>query len=102
VAKELGHFGSWCYWLRVRYNICQFQVTTLIHIVRVDVVLTDDLSRQTQVYLIDKAERILPFEDEDVSEAVSEIMESKGIIVHHGAKLISMKPVNGEVEYEVK
>jgi dihydrolipoamide dehydrogenase len=43
--------------------------------------------KQTKVYVIDKADRILPFEDEDVSKAINDIMIAKGITVHHGAKV---------------
>lgn len=56
---------------------------------------------RTKVYLIDKADRILPFEDEDVSEVVSENLERQGAIIHHGASLKRMDIVNGKVEYEL-
>jgi dihydrolipoamide dehydrogenase len=57
---------------------------------------------KTKVYLIDKAERILPFEDEDVAELVQHNLESNGAIVHHGSSLVRMEIINGEVEYELK
>ena len=54
---------------------------------------------KTKVYLIDKEERILPFEDEDISRAVGANMESNGAVIHHGASLEKMSIVNGQVEY---
>ncbi|HEY1039556.1 MAG TPA: NAD(P)/FAD-dependent oxidoreductase [Bacteroidia bacterium] len=57
---------------------------------------------QTKVYLIDKADRILPFEDEDVAEMVSENLEGMGATVHHGASLKRMDIINGMVEYELE
>ncbi|MFY8185712.1 MAG: FAD-dependent oxidoreductase, partial [Bacteroidia bacterium] len=44
----------------------------------------------TKVYLIDKAERILPFEDEDVAEVISTSLESHGATIHSGASLKRM------------
>lgn len=55
----------------------------------------------TKVYLIDKADRILPFEDEDISQVVSENLERQGATIHHGASLKRMEIVNGKVEYEL-
>ncbi len=57
---------------------------------------------QTKVYLIDRAERILPFEDADVSRVCSTNLEAKGVTIHHRAKLISMKAVGEEVEYTLE
>ena len=54
---------------------------------------------KTKVFLIDKEERILPFEDEDISRAVGANMESNGAVIHHGASLEKMSIVNGQVEY---
>jgi len=56
---------------------------------------------KTKVFLIDKAERILPFEDEDVAEIVKENLESHGARVHHGASLVRMEIKNSRVEYEL-
>lgn len=41
----------------------------------------------TRVHLIDRAPRILPFEDEDVSELVARNLERKGVVIHHQARL---------------
>jgi dihydrolipoamide dehydrogenase len=57
---------------------------------------------QTQVFLIDKAERILPFEDADVSEIVTHNLQMQGAKVHHGASLKRMEIKDGMVEYELE
>ncbi len=56
---------------------------------------------KTKVYLIDKAARILPFEDEDVADVVKTNLELHGAKVHHGASLKRMEIKNGKVEYEL-
>ena len=55
----------------------------------------------TKVYLIDRADRILPFEDEDVAKVVSDNLHEKGVTIHKTAKLERMEIVDGEVEYEI-
>lgn len=57
---------------------------------------------RTKVHLIDKGDRILPFEDEDVVRIVERNMENNGVLIHRNSKLISMKVVNGRVEYELE
>lgn len=57
---------------------------------------------KTKVYLIDKADRILPFEDEDISEVVSEHLKAMGAVVHGSSNLKRMEIVDGEVEYELE
>jgi dihydrolipoamide dehydrogenase len=57
---------------------------------------------RTKVHLIDKGDRILPFEDEDVVKIVERNMENNGVLIHRNSKLISMKIVNGRVEYELE
>lgn len=56
---------------------------------------------KTKVYLIDKAPRILPFEDADVSEMVTSNFEKNGVLIHKNASLVRMEIKNGEVEYEL-
>jgi dihydrolipoamide dehydrogenase len=56
---------------------------------------------KTKVYIIDKANRILPFEDEDISETVTENLELNGVVVHHNSQLERMEIKNGKVEYEL-
>lgn len=54
---------------------------------------------QTKVFLIDRAERILPFEDADIARVCSNNLEAKGVTIHHRAKLVAMSRVGTEVEY---
>jgi dihydrolipoamide dehydrogenase len=56
---------------------------------------------KTKVYLIDRADRILPAEDEDISTMVSDNLENKGAVIHHNAKLERLERVGDEVEYEL-
>lgn len=56
---------------------------------------------KTKVYLIDRADRILPFEDEDVAKVVSDNLIENGVTIHSTAKLERMEIVDGEVEYEI-
>lgn len=57
---------------------------------------------KTKVNIIDKADRILPFEDEDISQTVTENLERNGVTVHHNSSLVRMEKKNGKVEYELK
>ncbi|MEQ8909777.1 MAG: NAD(P)/FAD-dependent oxidoreductase [Vicingaceae bacterium] len=57
---------------------------------------------QTKVYLIDKAERILPFEDADVADLVASNLEENGVVIHRGSKLIRMDHQGDSVEYEIE
>ena len=57
---------------------------------------------KTKVYIIDRADRILPFEDPDISEIVSQNLEEKGVTIHHNASLERLENLGGEVEYELK
>lgn len=56
---------------------------------------------KTKVYIIDRQDRILPFEDHDVSRLVSEKMEEKGVVIHHNAKLERLEKKDTEIEYEL-
>ncbi|MFN5981994.1 MAG: FAD-dependent oxidoreductase, partial [Fluviicola sp.] len=56
---------------------------------------------KTKVYIIDRQDRILPFEDEDISTIVSNRLEKNGVTIHHNSKLERMEIINGEVEYEL-
>jgi dihydrolipoamide dehydrogenase len=53
------------------------------------------------VYLIDRQERILPFEDEDISTLVANNMQKHGVTIHSNAKLERIEKIDGEVEYEL-
>jgi dihydrolipoamide dehydrogenase len=54
---------------------------------------------RTKVFLIDKEDRILPFEDEDISHALAGNLERNGVVIHRNSALASMKVVDGRVEY---
>lgn len=56
---------------------------------------------KTKVYLIDRQDRILPFEDSDISEIVSENLEEKGVTIHHNAQLERLENRGDHVEYEL-
>lgn len=55
----------------------------------------------TKVNIIDKAPRILPFEDEDVAKMVTTQLQGMGVNIHHEAQLVRLEVVDGEVEYEI-
>lgn len=57
---------------------------------------------KTKVNLIDKGDRILPFEDVDVVKVIERNMENSGILIHRNSKLIHMEIRNGRVEYELE
>jgi dihydrolipoamide dehydrogenase len=57
---------------------------------------------RTKVYLIDKAARILPFEDADLAAVVQRNLESQGAHIHKGANLVSMQAQDGRVHYRLK
>ena len=57
---------------------------------------------KTKVRLIDKGDRILPFEDADVVQVIEEVMEEKGVLIHRNSRLIRMDIVDGRVEYELE
>ncbi|HNR54046.1 MAG TPA: NAD(P)/FAD-dependent oxidoreductase [Flavobacteriales bacterium] len=55
----------------------------------------------TRVHLIDRADRILPFEDPDVSELVARNLERNGVIIHRSAKLEHIAVEDGAVRYDL-
>ena len=55
----------------------------------------------TKVFIIDKADRILPFEDVDISVTIQTSLEEKGVTIHRNSKLERMEIINGQVEYEL-
>ncbi len=57
---------------------------------------------QTKVHLIDKGDRILPFEDEDVVRVIERNMENNGVLIHRNSRLIRMEIKNDQVEYELE
>jgi dihydrolipoamide dehydrogenase len=56
---------------------------------------------QTKVNIIDKAERILPFEDKDISLTIETSLEENGVTIHRNSSLVRMDIIDGKVEYEL-
>jgi dihydrolipoamide dehydrogenase len=56
---------------------------------------------KTKVHLIDRQSRILPYEDDDVSDLVAKNLEKRGVVIHHNATLERMEVIDNEVEYEL-
>ena len=57
---------------------------------------------KTKVFLIDKAPKILPFEDSDISDLVASNLSEKGVLIHKRASLESMTIEDGKVKYTIK
>ena len=57
---------------------------------------------KTKVFLIDKGDRILPFEDEDLVSVIEQNMEAAGVHIHRNARLKSLRSENGKVRYELE
>ena len=57
---------------------------------------------KTKVYIIDKQDRILPFEDEDISQLISKNLSRKGVHIHKNSQLVKMEIIDGEVEYTLE
>ena len=51
--------------------------------------------------MIDRADHILPFEDEDISNMVEGNLDANGVTIHHNSQLERLDIVDGEVEYEL-
>ncbi|MEQ1505753.1 MAG: NAD(P)/FAD-dependent oxidoreductase [Myxococcota bacterium] len=47
---------------------------------------------RTKVHLLDREARILPFEDEDVSEVIEASFREMGLTLHHHTRLASLSP----------
>ncbi len=43
--------------------------------------------KQTEVHLLDRANRVLPYEDDDISDYVAENLTNNGVTIHHTARL---------------
>lgn len=56
---------------------------------------------KTKVHIIDRQDRILPFEDEDISSLITHQFGEKGIVVHQKASLVRLEVIDNEVEYEL-
>ena len=57
---------------------------------------------KTKVHLIDKGDRILPFEDEDVVTVIERNMENNGVLIHRNSRLTNLEVKNERVEYELE
>ncbi|NBP68562.1 MAG: NAD(P)/FAD-dependent oxidoreductase, partial [Cytophagia bacterium] len=57
---------------------------------------------KTKVHLIDKGDRILPFEDDDVVKVIERNMENNGVLIHRNSRLVRMEIKHGRVEYELE
>lgn len=57
---------------------------------------------KTKVHLIDKGDRILPFEDEDIVQVIEENLEKSNVLIHRNSQLTRMDIVEGRVEYELE
>ena len=57
---------------------------------------------QTKVNLIDKGDRILPFEDEDVVRVIEKNLEAQGVTIHRNSRLIEMKIEDDMVVYTLE
>lgn len=53
---------------------------------------------QTQVHLLDRQNRVIPFEDDDVSDFISKNLEQNSVIIHHQAKLKSIEKIDDSLE----
>lgn len=47
--------------------------------------------KQTEVHLLDRSHRVIPYEDDDVSNFVSKNLEENGVTIHHTANLRTIK-----------
>lgn len=57
---------------------------------------------KTKVHLIDKGERILPFEDEDVVKVIEHNLEQQNVLIHRNSRLVDMKVEDNEVVYTLE
>lgn len=57
---------------------------------------------KTKVYVIDRGERVLPFEDKDVSDVITKSLKKLGVTVHGKSRLIKMEHKGRHVEYEIE
>ena len=53
---------------------------------------------QTEVHLLDRTNRVVPFEDDDVSDFVSENLENNGVIIHYDASLRTIRKKDNMLE----
>ncbi len=54
--------------------------------------------KQTEVHLLDRTNRVIPFEDDDVSDFVSENLEANGVKIHYEASLRTIRKKGNYLE----
>ncbi len=54
--------------------------------------------KQTEVHLLDRQHKVIPFEDDDVSDFVSKNLEENGVIIHHTANLRTIRKLPESLE----
>lgn len=53
---------------------------------------------QTKVHLLDSQERVIPFEDDDVSDYAAQMLERIGVSIYHTASLKSIKKYDTHID----
>jgi dihydrolipoamide dehydrogenase len=54
--------------------------------------------KQTEVHLLDRTSRVIPFEDDDLSDYVSKNLEGNGVKIHYQARLRTIRKKNNYLE----
>ena len=54
--------------------------------------------KQTEVHLLDRAHRVIPYEDDDVSDFVSRNLEKNGVNIYHSANLRTIRKYDTHLE----
>ncbi|NOZ35960.1 MAG: NAD(P)/FAD-dependent oxidoreductase [Chlorobi bacterium] len=54
--------------------------------------------KQTEVHLLDRTNRVVPFEDDDISDFVSENLEENGVKIHYEASLRTIRKKQNYLE----
>jgi dihydrolipoamide dehydrogenase len=54
--------------------------------------------KQTKVHLLDRTQRVIPFEDNDLSDFVSSELEKNGVTIHYEAKLNTIRKKDNYLE----
>ena len=57
---------------------------------------------RTKIFMLDRGDRILPFEDADIAGCVSESFESMGVTIHRSANMVSLASDGNKVTYKLE
>ncbi|KAK7201529.1 2-oxoglutarate dehydrogenase, e3 component, lipoamidedehydrogenase-like protein [Novymonas esmeraldas] len=57
---------------------------------------------RTQIYLVDKAARVLPHEDEDIAAYVQRHLSRRGVVLHHDCRLFDLEAGEADCQYSVR